>query len=191
MNPEESVSKKESGMEETKNPLGIDKEVKQRVAQEQRLKNVEKIIKEKSEEDKGKANLLDEGEEYKFVKVDSLDELKERVHRVVTSLDKQEQDIYNKKKFPYRLGMVLGTTAFFLAMVITFFSELPIKVVFKRSISSFFLFAFLGWLVGLVINYFSPPLATNSTDGEERGKGGNVDYTSDAEEELAAFTKGK
>ena len=54
--------------------------------------------------------------------------------------------------------MVLGTTAFLLALVISFFSEQPIKIVVKRSISSFFLFAFLGWLVGLLINYFSPPV---------------------------------
>lgn len=179
-------------MEETKNSLGIDAEVKQRVAQEKRLQNVEKIIQQKAGQAPPAAPLLDEGdEEYKFVKVQSLDELKERVRRVCATLERQEQDLYNKRKFPYRLGMVLGTTAFFLALVLSFFSELPVKVVFKRSISSFFLFAFLGWLVGLVINYFSPPLGKHVTAEPEEGKGAHVDYTSDAEQELEAFKAGK
>ena len=37
-------------MEETKNPLGIDEEVKERVAQEQRLKNIEQMIKQKADD---------------------------------------------------------------------------------------------------------------------------------------------
>jgi hypothetical protein len=178
---------------------GINQEVTQRIEQEKRLQELEKMIHQRKNTAvvppaaAAPAGPALEPElspaDYKYVRVESLDELKERVRRVCTYIDQKEEDVHNKLAFPYRLALVLGATAFFLAMVVSLFSAQPVMRTAKLSIGSFFIFAFLGWLVGLVTNYFSARNAGDPVPDADKGR--HVDFRADLENELEEFKKGK
>lgn len=180
----------------------LDMEVAERIRLERENKAVEQQSKEQSEVPDVAAKvapapepvLIKEVEpvqevpkdsEYKYVRVESLEELKDRVQRVCTFIDEKEGDVYNKRRFPYRLAAIMGSMVFFLALILSFFAEQPPQVVVKRSIGSFFLFGFLGWLIGLVVNYFSPPLSPQKNQEDDTaGMGLQFDMTADAPGEI-------
>jgi len=151
-----------------------DTEEGQQSSQSETLDDVKKVLKIRVSPEE-----LEEGgvpDEYKFIKVKSLDDLKDKVNTIKSQIDEKEEDVYNKLSFPLRLGMLCGAAIFFLVLGISFYSEMSILLVAKRSIGSFFLFCFLGWMFGLIMNYFSGRLGVVNLD---EGKGKEIDVSID------------